>query len=283
MDQRRLKYLLPVIAAALFAQPAHAGLQNDVPSCYAANQIAPVDPLGYTRLIYVLIDQTVGWTPDLEQAILDNLNLNLTPGTKFVIAEFSAFSQGRYLDVIHTGIIENPMPERQFDNTPIEKSKLFDACLNDQLPFATALADRSVQSALQASTSSLNHSDIMAALQSVSAAIAADPAQEKLLFLASDSLENSAVTSFYFHGGLRNINPELEIRHAAAAGLFGNFGGSKIYVIGGALQAAQGVGADYRSPELLENLQKFWKLYFQNSNARLVEFGEPALLVPVTF
>jgi hypothetical protein len=122
VDQRRLKYLLPaVVAAALFAQPAYAGLQNDVPSCYAANQITPVNPHGYTRLIYVLIDQTVGWTPDLEQAILDNLNLNLTPGTKFVIAEFSAFSQGRYLDVIHTGIIESPMPESQFENTPIEK------------------------------------------------------------------------------------------------------------------------------------------------------------------
>ena len=284
MDQRRLNILTASIAAAvLLISPAHAGLQNDVPSCYAANQIAPVNHIGYTRLIYVLIDQTVGWNTDLEQSILDNLNLNLVPGTKFVIAEFSAFSQGRYLNVIHTGIIENPMPETQIDNTPINKTKIFDACLMDQLPFATVLADRSVQSAFQASTSSLNHSDIMAALQMVSGAVASDPASQKLLFLASDGLENSSVTSFYRHGSLRDINPEAEIQRAAVAGLFGNFGGSKVYVIGGALPGAGIASSAYRSPETLENLKKFWQDYFQKSNADLVEFGEPALLEPIAF
>ncbi len=274
MDQRRLK-LLPFLAAAaiLLTHPAYAGLGNDVPSCYAANQIEPVNRLGYTRLIYVLIDQTVGWTPDLEQALLDNLNLNLTAGTKFVVAEFSAFSQGRYLSVIHTGIIEAPMPETQIDNTAIEKTKIFDACLAGQLPFATQLADRSVQAALQGSSGSLNHSDIMAALQAVSVAIATDPASQKLLLLASDGLENSGVASFYRHGELRDIDPPAEIKRAAATGLFGNFGGSKIYVIGGALQSA--ASGSYRSPQMLKDLQDFWRLYFQNSNAKLVEFGEP--------
>ncbi len=269
--------------ASLFAQPAFAGLQNDVPSCYAANQITPADPQGYTRLIYVLIDQTVGWNADLRQAIFDNLNANLTTGTKFVVAEFSAFSQGRYLDVIHTGIIEEPMPETQINNTAIQKTKIFDACMEDQRSFALQLADTSVQSALQSSTGSLAHSDIMSALQNVSAAIAADPAPKKLLFLASDGLENSAVTSFYHHGGLRNINPAAEIMRAENTGLFGNFNGAKIYAIGGALAGIGSGSSLYRTPQMLENLKRFWLLYFQKSNAELVEFGEPALLEPVAF
>lgn len=283
MDQRGINIAFAAIAAiALLIQPAHAGLQNDVPSCYAANQITPSDHLGYTRLIYVLIDQTVGWSPDLEQSIFDNLNPNLTPGTKFVVAAFSAFSQGRYLNVIHTGIIEAPMPTDQVNNTAIEKTRIFDACLADQLPFASRLADQSVQSALQASSSSLDHSDIMSALQFISTAMVADPAPQKLLFLASDGLENSSVTSFYRHGGLRNINPSIEINRADIAGLFGNFGGSKIYVIGGALAGGE-TASSYRTPEMLENLRKFWQLYFERSNADLVEFGEPALLQPVEF
>ena len=283
MDQRRIKSIAAALAVTLLlSPPAYAGLRNDVPSCYTANQITPADGLGYTRLIYVLIDQTVGWTPDLEQAIFDNLNANLTPGTKFVIAEFSAFSQGRYLQVIRTGIIEDPLPEHQFNNTPIQRSKIFNACLLGQRPFATQLADQSLQSALRASSSSLAHSDIMSALQSVSAAIAADPAPNKLLFLATDGLENSAVTSFYHHGALREINPSTEIQRATAAGLFGNFSGSKIYVIGGAVQGS-GSAMAYRSPEMLENLQHFWQLYFEKSDATLVEFGEPALLEPVAF
>ncbi len=261
---------------------ARAGVQNQVPSCYAANQIEPADHLGYSRLIYVLVDQTVGWNADLEQSILDNLNANLTPGTKFVIAEFSAFSQGRYLDVVDTGIIENPMPVPQFDNTPIEKSKIFNACLADQRPYAVALADRGLLAVLRNSTGSLNHSDILSALQSVSTAIAADPAPNRLLLLASDGLENSAVASFYHHGNIRDIDPAAEIRRAGTAGLFGNLSGARVFVIGGAL-AGKNAAAAYRSPQVLEHLADFWRLYFQKSNARLIEFGEPALLEQVEF
>ena len=205
------------------------------------------------------------------------------PGTKFVIAEFSAFSQGRYLDVIHTGIIENPMSENQVDNTPIEKTRLFNECLAGQRPFATAMADQSVQTALQASSSSLNHSDIMSALQEIAKAIAADPASQKILLLASDGLENSGITSFYHRGNLRDINPKFEVQRATDAGLLGNFGGTRVFVIGGALPGEGSQTAQYRSPEVLSRLEQFWQLYFQNSNADLIEFGEPALLQPVTF
>jgi hypothetical protein len=261
---------------------AKAGLENQVPSCYAANQIEPADHLGYSRLIYVLVDQTVGWNADLEQSILDNLNANLTPGTKFVIAEFSAFSQGRYLDVADTGVIESPMPAQQFDNTPIEKSKIFNACLADQRPYAIALADRGLLAVLQNSTGSLNHSDIMSALQAVSTAISADPAPNRLLLLASDGLENSAVASFYRHGNIRDIDPAAEIQRAADAGLFGNFSGARVFVIGGALAGPDSAAA-YRSPQTLTHLADFWRRYFQKSNAQLIEFGEPALLEPVRF
>ena len=261
---------------------AQAGVENQVPSCYAANQIEPANHLGYSRLIYVLVDQTVGWNADLEQSILDNLNANLTPGTKFVIAEFSAFSQGRYLDVVDTGIIENPMPEQQFNNTAIEKSKIFNACLADQRPYAVALADRGLLATLQNSTGSLNHSDILSALQSVSMAISADPAPNKLLLLASDGLENSAVGSFYHHGNIRDIDPQAEIQRAGTAGLFGNFSGARVFVIGGALTGPNSASA-YRSPQTLTHLAAFWRLYFQKSNAQLVEFGEPALLEQVNF
>jgi hypothetical protein len=44
--------------ALMTALPAHAGLTNDVPSCYAANKIA-APQIPYDQLIYVLIDQTV--------------------------------------------------------------------------------------------------------------------------------------------------------------------------------------------------------------------------------
>jgi len=126
MDRRGLAALAALAALALPA-PAAAGLQNDVPSCYAANHITPATGIAYSRLIYVLIDQTVTWPNDLEASLIDNLNANLQPGTKFVIASFSAFAQGRYLTVIHTGVLEAPMPAAQIGNTPIALTRTFDA------------------------------------------------------------------------------------------------------------------------------------------------------------
>ncbi|EQD26460.1 hypothetical protein B1A_12761 [mine drainage metagenome] len=35
--------------------------------------------------------------------------------------------------------------------------------------------------------------------------------------------------------------------------------------------------------QALQNLQRFWTLYFQASNAQVVDFGEPALVRPVDF
>ncbi len=272
---------LAAVAVFIAGSPALAGALNDVPSCYAAAKIQPADQRGYSRLFYVLIDQTVTWNRDIESGIMDNLNLNLTPGTKFVIADFSAFSQGHYLQVLHTGIIEAPMPPSQIGNTPIDAAKLLNACLAEQRPYAVKMADDSAIAALSGSSGSLENSDILSTLHQLSAAIAADPAPDKALFLASDGLENSAVASFYHHGAIRNIDPAHELARAEAAGLMANFGGAKIFVIGGALPPPG--QTPYEGPELLKHLADFWTGYFQQSAATLVEFGEPVLLQPVKF
>ncbi len=269
-------------------RPAAARLSNDVPSCYAANQIAPAQGKTYDRLVYVLIDQTVGWNAQLERQIVDNVNQLLIPGAKFVIAEFSAYAQGRYLEVRRTGIIESPMPASQENNTPISKIGIFKACLHDQQRYAINLADQSIAHTMQASAESLDQSDIMAALKTISAAVRDDGAARKVVLLASDGLENSSVTSFYRAGTMRLINPAVELAKAENAALVGNFGGAKVYVIGGALMPPAKKGSlasrnGYRNPQQLRALSAFWQLYFTKSNARLMEFGEPALVIPVRY
>jgi hypothetical protein len=268
--------------------PALAGVVNDVPSCYKANHIEPAGGIAYDRLIYVLIDQTVSWNSQLEHSLVNNLNRDLKPGTKFVVAEFSAFSQGRYLQVIHTGILEKPLTQGQENNTAIPKVKAFKACLRDQGTFARNMADTTAVSVMKQSTSTLDQSDIMAAIKQVSLAMRSDPAHDKVFLIASDGLENSSVTSFYGHGGVRNINPGVEIRKAAAADMFGDFGGAHVYFLGGALMPPAKNGSlsarnGYRDPQVLHNLSMFWHEYFSKSDAKLIEFGEPTLLVPVHF
>jgi hypothetical protein len=37
----------------------------------------------------------------------------------------------------------------------------------------------------------------------------------------------------------------------------------------------------YRDPKTMGALQQFWQGYFEKSNAKLIEFGQPALLNPI--
>ncbi len=275
-------------AAAVFGMlNANAGLVNDVPSCYAANHL-PYKSAGHDKLIYVLIDQTVQLDQNLQNSVISNINRLLGPGTKFVIAEFSAFSQGRYLNVLHTGNIELPLTEDEAGNVPISKLPNFKSCMIGQAKFSVKMADKAARNVMKASASSLDQSDIMAALKTVSSAVKNDSAKKKVVFVVTDGLENSSIMSFYAHHTIETISPTLEIQKAKTSNMFGDFGGAKVYMLGGAMlppakSGSREVRDGYRNPKILNNLKEFWADYFKNSNSKLEEIGEPALLETISY
>ena len=228
-----LRAFFAAIAFILIGCPlAQAGLVNDLPSCYAASHFRFQGP-PYTHLLYVLIDQTMKLNPTLQKSTIDNINRALGPGTKFAIAEFSANTGDHYLNVLHTGVIENPMTASERDNVPVNKLSGFDACMHDQTLFAIHMADSTVQAILRTATSAPNQpNDILFALKTVSAVVAKDPAKQKVVFLVSNGLENSSFDSFDEGTGIRNINPEQELAKARASGLLANFGGARVFVLG---------------------------------------------------
>lgn len=269
------------------ALSAHAGLTNDVPSCYAANKIA-APQIPYDQLVYVLIDQTVLLDATLQKSVLDNVQAMLNPGTKFVIAEFSAFSQGHYLNVLHTGVIERPILASDEGNVVMSRLKDFHTCMQQQLVYSQRLGLGTTAQVLKSGTSSLDQSDIMMALKSVSTAVAQEKAAHKVVFVVTDGLENSSITSFYAHNALRHINPAVELKKAQDNNLFGDFGAARIYVLGaGVMQpVVSGSTAErngYRDAKTLMDLKQFWVGYYSHSNAQLVEFGAPALLEPLAW
>lgn len=277
-----------LLLAGLPTAAASAGTVDDMPSCYAANQIRPEGGSAYDRLIYVVIDQTVAWNRQLETQVVDNAERLLQPGTKFVVADFSAFSQGRYLQVSHTGVIEKPLSAEQRENTPISKIGSFERCLSDEAAYGRKLAADSIAAAMQGSSGSLDRSDIMGSLQALAQAVRADSAIRKVVLVASDGLENSSVTSFYRRGAVALIDPGREMAKAKANHMLGNFGGAAVYIVGGAMlpPAAAGTRAQrdqYRDPQVLHALASFWGDWFKASDATLVEFGEPSLVEPIRF
>lgn len=276
-----------LLVSATMVSPALAGVDNDVPSCYAATHIVP-PTTPYDGMVYVLIDQTVLLDQTLQQSVLENAMRLIGPGVRFAVAEFSAFSQGHYLQVLHTGVIEKPLEAERVENTPIAAAKNLAQCLDKQKAFARQLAASSIVESLKSSTSSLDKSDVMLALKTVSSAIEADHAAKKVVFVVTDGLENSSISSFYSHNAVRKIDPKAELAKAKEAQVIGNFGGARVYILGGGMMAPAETGSKaqkngYRDPDVLRNLSDFWRAYFLESHADLAEFGEPALISPVSF
>lgn len=267
---------------AAFCGHAFAGVTNDVPSCYAANKIdaarAPV-----ATEIFVVVDQTTMFDDKLKRSISENLWENMKPNTSFTVVRFSAFSQGRYTEVVSTGTIEPPLSDKLRDDTSSKLLVHFDACMSGQLKFARDHAVAAVTSSLADSSPDLAKSDILAALKDVSGRVKSSKAKERIVFLASDMLENSSVSSFYASGNsVRRIDPAKELAAADKAGLIGDFGGASVHVIGaGLIGPAGNAKATYRDPQTMTALNDFWGRYFEKSGAHLEQFGAPALLKPV--
>jgi hypothetical protein len=269
--------ILLCAVAGLVALPAQA---DDVPSCYQANKM----PAPRTdRAIFVLIDQTTLLDAELRRSVMANTGNFIKPGTAFTVAAFSAFAQGRYLNITKTGTLEAALPEAARNGVKFKTLETFDACMAGQWHFGLKIAAGALTAALGGASATLAKSDVEASIRALANVVRASPAKDRVVLIVSDMLENSNVSSFYGHQNVRLLNPAREMALARAASMLGDFGGARVYVIGAGVMPEGDTkkGGVYRDPKTMGALSKFWALYFQASNADLAGFGQPALLTPV--
>lgn len=278
------RYASLLIAAAL-APAAWAGNGNDIPSCYAASKLKIAVPAPKSE-IFVIIDETTPLDQSLQNLVRENAGRLIQPGSAFVIASFSSFSQGRYLEVKSAGTLEAPIDAAPREDISVKVLRGFDACMAGQANFGRQSAAAAINKALTAGSPDLAKSDIMAGLRELSARVKQSPARDKIVFLVSDMLEHSTVSSFYATKNVRVIEPAVELKKAKEAQVVGDFGGARVFVLGAGLvqENAGGKNKDsgvYRSPKSMGLLRQFWESYFDASHAKLVEFGAPALISPI--
>lgn len=273
------------VTAAITATPAWAGVADDIPSCYAANKMKMAAPASAAE-VFFLIDQTTPLDESLQNEVFENAGRLVKPGSSFVVASFSSFSQGHYLEVISAGKLEETVPGDARDDISVKLMRNFDTCMQGQVDFGRKAAAVALKKALSGSSPDFAKSDIMGSLKELSARVRQSTAKDKILLLVSDMLEYSSVSSFYASKNVRAIDPAAEMAKAKSSEVIGDFGGARVFVLGAGLvqENAGGKNEDsgvYRSPKSMALLQQFWNSYFAASHAKLVEFGEPALVVPV--
>jgi hypothetical protein len=276
------KQLILFLFFSVNSGAAIAAPKDLLPNCYDYAKLEiPTSPPAIE--LFVLIDQTTPLSANLQQAVANVIKPFLIQGNAFSIIQFSAFTQGHYTDVLASEKLGKII--EQNDRNAIGKVQLanFDKCMSVQIANAAKIAGAALRKAYAGTTSDMNKSDILFSLKDISARVSRSAAREKVVLLVSDMLENSSITTFYANRAVRKIDPTKEYSLVLNSDLLGDFTGARIYVMGAGLlsddtKLAKGV---YRDPKTMQALHQFWKIYFQNSNAELTEFGQPALLNPV--
>jgi len=268
-----------ITMAALLSTSALAATDIAVVSCYDTR--LGVKPAAVGSELFVLVDQTTVFDPVLQQQVANSVRPFMRADHAFSVVTFSAFSQGRYTQVLAAGTIEPAIGQVARDDISKPLLARFDVCAKRQPQLAMQAIGSALRSAFAGASVDLAKSDVMGSIKSISARVKASSARRKVVLIASDMLENSSVTAFYGSKGqsVRQIDPHQELKLAADNDLFGDFGGAEIYVIGAGLLAPDaGKKSTYRDPKTMRALNAFWNRYFQKSQATVVEIGQPALL-----
>jgi hypothetical protein len=253
---------------------------NSINSCYDLAKVEGKNS-SINKELFIFIDQTTSLDDGMKQSVVQNSVENVNYGNAFTVAKFSAFVQGNYASVVNSAQLDSPMNGDLRNNTPKKLLMGYDKCMKAQVGYAKKTLDDSIRTTFGATTNTIVRSDILKSLQELAKnAVKTSTAKQKTVFIVSDMLENSSITSFYQKNGVKKIDPAAELKIVAANNMFADFGGANVYVLGaGLVPSTSNVASEtYRDPKTMNALQEFWKMYFIKSNAKLIEFGQPALL-----
>jgi len=263
------------ILLTLLTLSALLAARNDVPSCYKALDIH-LDENIPSKELFILVDQTTPLDKKMMIYIYKNMMHFIKNGNAVTIASFSANANGKYADVAYEGYVEPLLAKKAEYDISKKKLRKYKACMNGQYRYAKKKATKALVHVLKGANKKLPHSDIFRSLHDLSKhVIRASKASEKVVLIVSDGMEHSAITSFYHHGGIKQINRKKELQKVAQSGFMGDFDNARVYMMA---VGATGSKKAYRDAKSLEQLTAFWKDYFLNAHANLKAIGTPMLL-----
>lgn len=247
-------------------------------SCYDYYKVERKEiQAGFNTAVFILIDETTLFDENLKKQVWDNTLKFIQAGNYVYIAKFSAFINDNYNTKVFDFSLDFPLAQEDRYNSRKDTLAKLDKCLNDQFVYVAQNTQKSIFESFQSIANAIPKSDILFSLKDFSEnIIEPTQAERKIVILASDMLENSSVSSFYSKGSMRLITPQDELKNIEENSLWGNFGGAEVYVVGAGLVTSD-KGTNYRDPKKLARLKGFWSSYFEKSDAKLVEMGQPSL------
>jgi hypothetical protein len=266
------------LTALLSAASVASFANGSIPSCY--NTQLPAPAVAPAVELFVVIDQTTLLDSTLKQSVANQVRPFLAAGNSFSVLVFSAYIQGKYTQLLANGQLDHSLPSAKRNDISKPLLSKFDQCMSRQAGLAAQSVGGALRSSFDGTSGDIAKSDILASLKDIASKVRQSPANEKVVLLVSDMLENSSLSSFYASQAVRKIDPSHELQLVEGNDAFGDFGGARFYVMGAGLlnNLDKKSKAQYRDPKTMQALTSFWRSYFEKSHAQLVEFGAPALL-----
>ncbi|MFL1479561.1 hypothetical protein [Pseudomonas grimontii] len=271
---------IPRFFCALLLAPlmAVAGERNDIPDCYGYAKVGEFRPAAAGRELTVIIDQTIPMPESIQRATWAQVQRFVQPGDKVRLYSFSAFLPGQFMQLRFAGELNRGVDDSARDRVGMQSLRTLDTCLAEQRSFFNKTLGKVFVTTLREASEDIARSEIFHSLREIGKDLGQQPAQERVVLLISDMLENSDFGSFYANNRIRDLQPEGELKRVNEKGLFADLQGARVYVAGAAL-VTKDVKQAYRSGKTIQALEDFWKGYFAGSNAQLVAFGAPSLNV----
>lgn len=272
----KLKHLF----ALLLCLPAlaQAAERNEIPDCYSYAKIDNFRQPGSGRELTVIVDQTIPMPESIQKASWGQINRFVAPGDKIRLYSFSAFLPNQFMQLRFAGELNVPLEGKVRDSVGMSSLRSFDKCVAQQQDFFRKKFGATFVATLREASEDIPRSEIFHSLRDIGSDLAKQPAQERVILLISDMLENSDFGSFYANNRIRDLQAAGELKRVEEKQLYADLQGARVYVAGAGL-VTKDVKQAYRSGKTMELLEGFWKGYFAGSNATLTAFGTPSLNV----
>lgn len=246
-------------------------------SCYSNISYATPEKKEAERALYVFVDETIPLSDSMKKKIQELLTSWGKPGDLVKIARFSASYRELYPELVYSAFIEQKPDEKFMYNLHYMDKKQVMECLEEQKSRFKLGFETQLKAALKNINPKIPKSEILGSLKLLSKQLVLpDKAKEKILFLITDGIENSGVTSFYARGALKNIDHLKTISSLRKKGMMGYWKNTQVYVYGLGLLADK---KQYVNPNHVQSLKRFWERYFVESGGKILEIGTPELLL----
>ncbi|MDH5301989.1 MAG: hypothetical protein OEW58_11565 [Gammaproteobacteria bacterium] len=273
---QRQKKIFKLLLVAGLLLPLSSWAKGATSTCYGHINYGERIDTHPKRALYIIVDQTIDMSKSMPSKIAELVHGWGQPGDLIKIARFSANMRDHFPSVEYT-VQWDPRPsEKYLYSLRWSDKKLLEECLQRQAGDRKEALGKALRKVLAGTDSRTPKTEIFNSLKTLSKYMLDRDIKDKAVLIISDGLENSPVTNFYGHRGVRKVDTLKEMNKVRRQGLVSNWNGARIYLYGLGLPPQKQKFVDMNT---VQSLSKFWEHYFVEGEGKVVAFGTPELLI----